>query len=149
MGTLVELKELRERAGVTQEEAARWIGKSRITYTQKELGTNPTFPIEYDLVKLKLELLMDEKEARGVIPSNVHDCIKRVYESEDSRAIASLEAGLEGAIDMLNGYEQMASIMSKLDTLIHDNEEFHVRLDNLEKLIKTETSEENAVRGSR
>lgn len=157
MGTLVELKEMRERAGVTHAVAAEWIGKSRIAYTKKELWDNPTLPIEYDLVKLKLERILEEKEKKEVVPpcgildrEHVESICRKIggiYGSGNKAAINSLECHLEGLVSMLSNKEAVTEIMLSLNVLMNNHEDLRRELNTLKTLIKTEGLDEKAVGG--
>ena len=147
MESLAELKELRERAEVNQEDAAAWIGVVRSTYTRKELNDLPTSYPEYALVKLKLELILEGKNTGEV---SKYALIESEYTAEmckqlneiiilnNSQANSALRYGIRGVYSQIKGDQELKELMQKISGMER-------QLAEIERLLKTDAGTQKSV----
>ncbi len=152
MPNLTELKELREKTGVTQDEVAGWIGKARVTYTKKEGGNLPLEPWEEEIIRIRLEMRLNEgKEVPppcGLLePAQVETVCKKIgqlYKMTDTSAIQTFEYGLKWIMDLA----EREAMLKKILSAINDLDE---RIAVMEELLKKEglSGEKPAAEGAR
>ena len=82
-----DLKVLRKKAGITQEEAAKMFGISRKTYIKYENDHDNTNKLLYDLYCDRLKIMSVVDEDHGVLKiDDIKDTVKRVLDKYDIRS---------------------------------------------------------------